>query len=60
MQLSGGEPGTLVSTDKLVAEPGYHNPDPLVWLHGHTNETMVVAEGVEMTALIDTGPKSLP
>ena len=44
-QPGGGEPGTLVSTSKPVAEPEYHNPDPLVPLLGHTNEAAVVVEG---------------
>ena len=44
-----------MSTNKLMAEPGYHNPDPLVWLLCHANEAMVVVEGVEMMALVDTG-----
>ena len=35
----GGEPEMLVYTIKLVAESGYLNPDPLVWLLGHVNET---------------------
>ena len=29
----------LVNIGKLVAEFGYHNPDPLVCLLGHANET---------------------
>ena len=45
----------LVSTNKLVVESGYHNLDPLVWLLGCANETMVVVEGVEMMVLVDTG-----
>ena len=44
-QSSGGEPDTPVSTDKPAAEPGYHNPSPLVWLTGHANEATVVVEG---------------
>ena len=35
----------LVNTNKLVAESGYHNPDPLVWLLGHANEAKAVVEG---------------
>ena len=44
-----------VSMNKLMAEPGYHNPTPLVCLIGHANEATVVVKGVEMTALVDTG-----
>ena len=33
----------------------YHNPDPLVRLIGPANEGKVKIEGVETTALIDTG-----
>ena len=55
MLQSGGEPGTPVNTGKLAAESGYHNPDPLVCLLGHANETKVVVEGVEMMALVYTG-----
>ena len=54
MQPSEGEPGMLVSTNKPVAESGYHNPDPMVWLLGHANEAMVVVEVVEVIALVDT------
>ena len=50
----------LVNTSKLVTESGYHSPDPLVQLLGCADGTRVVVEGVEMTALVDTGPKSLP
>ena len=53
MQPPGGEPGILVNMDKLVAEPGYHNPSPLVWLIGCASEAMVLEEGLEMTALVD-------
>ena len=35
--------------------PEYHNPDPLVRLIGPANEGKVKVEGVETTALIDTG-----
>ena len=35
--------------------PEYHNPDPLVRLIGPANEGKVEIEGVETTALIDTG-----
>ena len=45
----------LVSTNKPVAESGYHYPDPLVWLLGHTYEAMVVVQGVEITAHVDPG-----
>ena len=58
MQQSGGEPVTSVNTNKLTAESGYHNPDPLVWLLGHANEAKVVVEGVEMMALVDTGTQN--
>ena len=53
-QPQGGEPGKLVSRDKPVAEPGYHNLSLLVWFIGCVNEAMVVVEGVETMALIDT------
>ena len=55
MQPSGGELGTLISTNKLVGEPNYHNPDSLVWLLGNANEAIVMVEGVKMMALVDTG-----
>ena len=45
------------TNDKLAAKPGYHNPSPLVKLTGHSNETTVVVEGVDMIALVDTGSK---
>ena len=38
-----------------VQAPEYHNPDPLVRLIGPANEGKVKIEGVETTALIDTG-----
>ena len=34
-----------------MAEYGYYNPDNLVWLLGHANETKVVVEGIETMAL---------
>ena len=42
-------------TDKLAAEPGYHNPNPLVQLIGYANEAMGVVEVVEAIGLGDTG-----
>ena len=54
-QQCGWEPGMLVNTGKLAAESRYHNPDPLICLLGHANETKVVVEEVEMMALVDTG-----
>ena len=45
----------LGNTSKLVTESGYHSCDSLVHLLGHANETRVVVEGVEITALVDTG-----
>ena len=44
-----------VSTNKLAAESGYHNPDPLVWVLGHANVAMVVIDGGKTMALVDTG-----
>ena len=44
-QQNGGQPRTFVNTNKMVAESGYHNPDPLVWLLGHANEAEIVVEG---------------
>ena len=44
-----------VSTNKPAAESEYHNPNPLVWLLGHTNEGKVVVKGLEITALVETG-----
>ena len=38
-----------------IPAPEYHNQDPLVRLIGPANEGKVKIEGVEMTALIDTG-----
>ena len=46
----GGLPG-----GGYVSVPEYHNPDPLVRLIGPANEGKVKIEGVETTALIDTG-----
>ena len=37
--------GMPVKTSKLVAESGYHSPDPLVDLLGCVNEATVVVEG---------------
>ena len=54
-QQSRGDSGMVVNTSKLVAESGYHNPDPLVQLLGCANETKVVVEGVEMRAMVNTG-----
>ena len=45
----------LVTTDKLAAEPGYHNHSSLVWLYCHSNEATVVVERVKMMMLVDTG-----
>ena len=50
-----GESGTLVNTGKLVTESRNDSPEPLVHLLGCVNETRVVVEGVEMTALVYTG-----
>ena len=57
VQLSRGESGMLIITNKPAAEPGYHNPSPLVWLVGCPNEVTVVVEDVEMMALVDTGSR---
>ena len=46
----GGLPG-----GGYIPAPEYHNPDPLVRLIGPANEGKVKIEGVETTALIDTG-----
>ena len=46
----GGLPG-----GGYIPAPEYHNPDPLVRLIGPANEGKVKVEGVETTALIDTG-----
>ena len=54
MQQSRGEPGTLVSTNKPVAEPRYHKSDLFVWLLYHASEAVIVVERVEMMALVDT------
>ena len=45
----------LVSVNTLAAEPGYNSPSSMVWLFGYANEAMVVVEGVETMALVDTG-----
>ena len=55
MQPGRGDLGTSSSANTLAAEPGYHNPTPMVHLIGLANEAMVVVEGVEMMALVDTG-----
>ena len=44
-----------VNTNKLATESRYYSPDALVDLLGCANETRVVVEGVEMTALVKTG-----
>ena len=44
-QQSEGEQGTPVSMEKVVAEPGYHNTSPLVWLTSCANEDKIVVEG---------------
>ena len=46
----GGLPG-----GGYIPAPEYHNPDPLVRLIGPANEGKVKVEGMETTALIDTG-----
>ena len=33
----------------------YHNPDPLFWLVGEANESMVMVEGQGARALLDSG-----
>ena len=50
-----GEPGMSGSTNTPVAEPRYHNPSSMVWLIGHANQAVVVVDGVEMMALVETG-----
>ena len=50
----------LVNAGKLVTESMYHNPDPLVHLLACANETKVVVEGLEMTALVDAGSQICP
>ena len=45
----------LVKTGKLATESRYHSLYPLVHLLEHANETRVVLEGLETTALVDTG-----
>ena len=57
MQPVRREPGTSVNVNTPVAEPGFHNPSPMVWIIVHTNEAVVVVEGVEMVALVDTRSK---
>ena len=37
----------------------YHNPDPLFTLVGEVNETIVIVEGQEARALIDSGSQLL-
>ena len=46
---------TSVSSNKLVAEPRFHNPDLLVWLLGCAKEVAVVVEGIETMAMVVTG-----
>ena len=43
-----------VSPGKSNSEPGYHKPSPLVWLIGHSNEAILVVEGMESMALVNT------
>ena len=44
-----------VNTGKLATESGNYSPKLLVFLLGCANEMRVVIEGMEMTALVDTG-----
>ena len=37
----------------------YHNPDPLFRLVGEANESMVIVEGQEARALLDSGSQLL-
>ena len=37
----------------------YHNPDPLFRLVGEAKETIVMVEGQEARALLDSGPQLL-
>ena len=46
-----------VNTGKLVTESENDGPEPLACLLGCVNETRVVVEGVETTALVDTRSK---
>ena len=46
---------SLVNTNKLAAESGYHSPDPWVQVLGCAIEAEVVVEEVETMALVDTG-----
>ena len=48
------------NNNKSVAEPGYCNPDPLIWLIGWLHEVTIAVDGVYMTALIELWLKSLP
>ena len=45
----------VLKGEGFIPAPEYHNPDPLVRLIGPANEGKVKVEGVETTALIDTG-----
>ena len=52
--IQGADLGDLQRGGYIPA-PEYHNPDHLVQLIGPANEGKVNVEGVETTALIDTG-----
>ena len=43
---------------KLMKDPQYHNPDPLVRLTEDTNETNIVINVVSCKGLVDSGAKT--
>ena len=47
-----------VNTGKLATESGNDGPEPLACLLGYVHEPRVIVEGVEMTALVDTGSQT--
>ena len=46
---------TSVKEKQISDRDQYSNPDPLVHLIGETNEAQILVDGVECTALIDSG-----
>ena len=54
--LMPGSPGsTPTQTQSQNQNNLYHNPDPLFRLVGEANESIVIAEGQEARALLDSG-----
>ena len=46
-----------VKRDQCALRDLYHNPDPLVWLIGESNETAVIVKNVQVKGLVDSGAR---